>query len=418
MPPKNKRPFRISPERNPVLGSLPPKATTGLLAGARMEKLVAGSYLMREGSRPDAVYFVLAGQLSILKGEKEIDRQGAGGILGEMGVLTEHARNASVRCLSEVEVLRVEAKTLLSVVDQHPEVLRALIRDLVGKVQVSHQVRVDQMTAIQKARETLLRCLSEGVVDQILEKNTPEQLLAGQLNETAILFYDIAGFSAAAEKMNPKRLLHALNEHLEVIVDSVEAHQGTVVNFIGDAVLAVFNCPVAVENAATSALQCYLTARENIRHLQRQRSRRKQFCFDLGAGINYGTVVSGAIGSESRFSFSVLGDEVNLAARLEGLTRHYPVELILSEALFRKLPGELAARCVLFDRVQVRGRQQPVRLFTVPEHPDDGSEQFSHAVEFYLKGDFESAKKVFSKLQGPLAGYLGGRCYQDRKSVV
>ena len=72
----------------------------------------------------------------------------------------------------------------------------------------------------------------------------------------------------------------------------------------------------------------------------------------------------------------------------------------------------MVARCDLFDRVRVRGHQQPVRVFTVPEHPDDGSEQFSRAVGLYLKGDFESAKKVFSKLQGPLAGYLGGRCYQ------
>jgi class 3 adenylate cyclase len=406
-----KRPqFNFDPKRNIVLANLPAGATATLIANADSLRLAAGDLLVKENTPSDCIYFVLSGRLGIYKGEVEIDQQGGGGVLGEMGVLTGQPRTATVKCLTGVEALRVSATQFLGVLDRHPEVLRALIRDMVGKVQVTHQLRVDQVTSIQRARDTLSRCVSAEVLDQILERQTPEQLLAGQLNDAAILFYDIKGFSAVAERVDPRTLLQSLNEHLEAIVESISSHRGTVVNFIGDAVLAVFNCPVTLPCPADAALACYREARAKMDVLQERLRREGQLCFQLGAGINFGKVVSGAIGSESRFSFSVLGDEVNLAARLESLTRHYPVELILSESLYRQLSPGRRAECALFDRVQVKGRKRPVRLYSAVGSEPFDRKLFSRGVRLYLQGDFGGAREVFKGLPGLLPGFLGTRC--------
>jgi len=402
--------INLRTSRNLVLANLPAAATERLVALARQIKLPPGDALMREGDPSDSIFFILSGEVAIYKSEVEIDRQGAGGVLGEMGVLTSQPRSASVRCASAVEALKIPAESFLGVLDRHPEVLRILVRELVGRVEVSQHLRVKQVASIQKARETLSRCVSREVLDQILEHQTPERLLSGRLDEVAILFYDIKGFSAAAEKMNPRTLLRALNEHLEIITNEVARQRGTVVNFIGDAVLAVFNCPVKLANPADAALECYLNARRRMLELQAARKRLRQICFQLGAGINWGTVVSGAIGSEERFSYSVLGDEVNLAARLESLTRQYPVELILSEAFCRKLSQKWREQCVMFDRAKVKGRRRPVWLHTLTAQEEVRRTPFAAAVKAYLKGDFAAARDLFATQKHPLANYLRQRC--------
>jgi len=403
-------PFKLDPSRNPVLANLPEKATKGLMQSAEHLSVKGGAILVREGDVSDSIFFVTAGEVAILKGDVEIDRQTAGGVLGEMGVLTGQSRTASVKCITDVEVLRVSAKAFLAAVDDHPDTMRTLIRDLVRKFEGSQGVRVQQANKIQKAVDTLSRCVSPEVLHRILNQRTPEELLEGSLNEAAILFFDIKGFSSAAEQMSPQELLRALNEHLDIIIDSVARHEGTIVNFIGDAVLAIFNCPVPLDRPAIAALNCYLQCRYQMRELHGRHRDGGKTCFELGAGLNYGTVVSGAIGSESRFSYSVLGDEVNLAARLESLTRHYPAEVILSESCYQRLSPELAGQCVQIDRVQVKGRKTPVGLYTLDAMPAEEKRAFDAALQLYLKGDFLAARDAFGRIKGSLAAYLGRRC--------
>lgn len=409
--------FKLDPARNPVLANLPESATKNLLSTGRQYQMPADSVLVHEGEPSDAIFFLISGEVTILKGGREIDRQKPGGVLGEMGVLTNQPRTASVKCRTKVEVLRVEAADFLTVVDEHPQVLRGLVRDLVEKMRGTHEVRLQQLDRIQKAKETLSRTVSPEVLDRILDQRTPEELLEGSLNDAAILFFDIRGFSSAAERMPPRDLLRALNEHLTLIINSVARHEGTIVNFIGDAVLAIFNCPVPLEAPAIAAVNCYLECRREMDALRGKRKRRKLICFELGAGLNFGTVVSGAIGSESRFSYSVLGDEVNLASRLESLTRHYPVDVILSESCYWQLEPDLASRCVQIDYAQVKGRKTPVGLYTLSPMAEE-KRQFDQAFEQYLKGDFVAAQAAFRQVAGSLADYLARRCedFSKRKN--
>lgn len=404
--------FKLNPQQSPVLASLSRQAADALLATGSKIKVPAGEFLVREGDASDSIFFLMSGEVSILKGEHQIDTQGQGGALGEMGVLTHQPRTTSVRCITDIEVLKVGAAEFLQVVDANPDVLRAIIRDMVEKMRGTHQVRIQQLDSIQRATDILSRAVSPEVLNRIFDQLTPEELLEGSLNQAAIMFFDIRGFTSAAEHIPPRDLLRALNDHLAVIIECVARHHGTIVNFIGDAVLAIFNLPVPLKAPASVALNCYLECHSDMNELLAKRRKTGQICFGLGVGINFGTVVSGAIGAESRFSYSVLGDEVNLAARLESLTRHYPVEVILSESFYRQLDAELAVQCMQIDRVQVKGRESPVDLYTLTALNNPQRESFQQALTDYFEGDFSKAGDRFASIDDAVAAYLAGRCKQ------
>jgi class 3 adenylate cyclase len=402
--------FKLNPRQSPVLSSLSQSAADALLATGTRVKVPAGEFLVHEGEQSDSIFFLMSGEVSILKGEHQIDTQGQGGALGEMGVLTNQPRTTSVRCITDIEVLKVGAAEFLQVVDANPDVLRAIIRDMVEKMRGTHQVRIQQLDSIQKATDILSRAVSPEVLNRIFEQLSPEELLEGRLNDAAIMFFDIRGFTSAAEHIPPRDLLRALNDHLAVIIECVARHHGTIVNFIGDAVLAIFNLPVPLKAPASVALNCYLECHRDMNTLLENRRAHGQICFDLGVGINFGTVVSGAIGAESRFSYSVLGDEVNLAARLESLTRHYPVEVILSESFYRQLDAELAGQCMQIDRVQVKGRESPLDLYTLVPFDDHHRRDFEMAFRDYLAGSFTEAANSFAGLNDRVSAYLAERC--------
>lgn len=404
--------FRLNPAKNPFLGNLPEAALEDLIGRAKIQQLHEGDVFIREGEPSDSIYFINFGDVVILKGGVEIDRQHAGGVIGEMGVLTGAARSATIKCAGEVELLRVEAEDFVRIVDSQPAMLRNLVIDQLQKVTSSHDFRLNQGKQILEAKEVFGRLVSPEVYERVISKRKPEEMLSGTLEDAAVLFFDIRGFSNASEKMGPQPLLKALNDHLGIINARVSKHRGTIVNFIGDAVLAIFGCPVPLPDAAGAAVRCYLEAREELNAFHQHRRETGEHCFDLGAGINFGGLVSGAIGSKERMSYSVLGDEVNLAARLEGLTRYYPTEVIFSESCFDQLPADLKQEALLMDRCTVKGRKSPTGLYTLLPMPNADREAYDAALNKYLSGDFLAAESAFNAIPGPLAAYMRRRCGQ------
>lgn len=404
--------FRLNPAKNPFLGNLPEAAMQDLISRAKVQQLQEGDVFIREGEPSDSIYFINYGEVVILKGGVEIDHQHAGGVIGEMGVLTNAARSATIKCACEVELLRVEAEDSVRIVDSQPAMLRNLVIDQLRKVTSSQNVRVDQGKQIVEAKEVFGRLVSPEVYERVISKRKPEEMLSGTLEDAAVLFFDIRGFSTASEKMGPQPLLKALNDHLGIINARVAKHRGTIVNFIGDAVLAIFGCPVPLPDAAAAAVRCYLEAREELSAFHQHRKETGEHCFDLGAGINFGGLVSGAIGSKERMSYSVLGDEVNLAARLEGLTRHYPTEVIFSESCYDQLPEELKQQSLLMDRCTVKGRKSPTGLYTLLPMSAEDMAAYDAALNKYLAGDFLAAESAFNAIPGPLAAYMRRRCGQ------
>lgn len=404
--------FRLNPAKNPFLGNLPEKAFEDLMGRAKVQQLHDGDVFIREGEPSDSMYFVNYGEVVILKGGVEIDRQRAGGVIGEMGVLTKAARSATIKCAGEVELLRVEAEDFVRIVDSQPAMLRNLVIDQLQKVTSSHDVREKQGKQIVEAKEVFGRLVSPEVYERVISKRNADDLLNGTIEDAAVLFFDIKGFSTAAEKMGPQPLLKALNEHLTIINARISKHRGIVVNFIGDAVLAIFGCPVPMPDAAAAGVRCYLEARAELNAFHQHRKATGEHCFELGAGINYGSLVAGGIGSKERFSYTVLGDEVNLAARLEGLTRHYPTEVIFSESCYDQLPADLKAQSLLMDRCTVKGRKSPTGLYSLLPMSDADKEAYDAALNKYLAGDFLAAEGAFNSIPGPLPAYMRRRCGQ------
>ncbi|NBR87491.1 MAG: hypothetical protein EBT61_18650 [Verrucomicrobia bacterium] len=404
--------FRLNPAKNPFLGNLPEEAMAELMNLSKIQNLKDGECFIREGEPSDSIYFIGWGEVAVVKGGVEIDTMRTGGVIGEMGVLKKVPRSATIKCKGEVEVLRVEADDFLRILDGQPAIWRTMLIDQMGKVTSSHEVRENQGKQIVEAKEVFGRLVSPEVYERVISKRNAEELLNGTIEDSAVLFFDIKGFSTAAEKMGPQPLLKALNEHLTIINARISKHRGVVVNFIGDAVLAIFGCPVPMPDAAAAGVRCYLEAREELRAFHAHRKETGEHCFELGAGINFGSLVAGGIGSKERFSYTVLGDEVNLAARLESLTRHYPTEVIFSESCYDRLPEDLKAQSLLIDRCTVKGRKSPTGLYTLQAMPPEHMAAYDAALNKYLAGDFLAAESAFNEIPGALAAYMRRRCGQ------
>jgi adenylate cyclase len=209
----------------------------------------------------------------------------------------------------------------------------------------------------------LAKDLSRFVAPEVAERiSTSERGLQpgeGEVREATVLFTDIEGFSTFAEKVSPERLVALLNEYFEAISGVVERHGGVITQFQGDAMLITFN---TVRDDPDHAAKAVRTAAE-IQEMTRERLFGDAVRMRTRCGINTGRIVAGAVGSAERLLYTVHGDEVNIAARLEQLNKKYGTYLLAAESTVRAAGGEFAFRAV--DEITVRGRESATRVYTL-----------------------------------------------------
>lgn len=203
--------------------------------------------------------------------------------------------------------------------------------------------------------------VSAEVRDDILKGNTA---LGGDEVEVTILFADIRNFTALSEKHTPAEVVSMLNQYFTEMVRAITQHGGTVNKFIGDAIMAIFGSPKKLDNHAESAV---LAAHEMLARLEAHnylQSAKGEPTFDIGIGLHSGNVIAGNIGAESRKEYTVIGDAVNLASRVEGLTKQYNISLLATDSVVSKLSGtKFDLREI--DTVTVKGRSLPCALFEI-----------------------------------------------------
>jgi len=214
-------------------------------------------------------------------------------------------------------------------------------------------------------RETLSRYVSPAMTEEIL-KNPEILQLGGQRRHLTVLFADIQGFTSLSEKMDPAHVVEMLNSFFTQMVDLVFEHQGTLDKFLGDGLMAFFGAPLEVPQAASQAVACAIAMQRRLLSLQEQGATPIR---GMRIGVNTGEAIIGNIGSNKRMDFTIIGDTVNVAARLLEVSREQETPIVIGEATFREVQGHFSLKPG--PSVVLRGRREPTvsYLVEIPSNP-------------------------------------------------
>ncbi|MBN2451833.1 MAG: GAF domain-containing protein [Lentisphaeria bacterium] len=274
----------------------------------------------------------------------------------------------------------------------------------------------EDVTREKRVRSTMARYMTKEVMDKLIEGG--DAVLGGTAQEVTILFSDIRDFTPLSESLGARDTVALLNSYFTEMVDVILDHGGMLDKYIGDAIMAVFGAPFKGDRDADNAV---LVAAEMIRALRRLnewRAEKKAPPINIGIGLSCGEVVAGNIGSPRRMDYTVIGDSVNLASRLESANKFYGTNVLMGEGVVTNLHGKHRMREL--DLVRVKGKSQPVRIFELLEYHTSDTfpnmnrvvHAFEHGLRLYRERDWERAADLFGKAlelhpkDGPSTLYL------------
>ena len=249
---------------------------------------------------------------------------------------------------------------------------------------------------IKKLKEAFAKKVSSKVMEELI-KNDSQEILAPKEKEITIFFSDVRDFTTISEKLKtPKNVIEMLNIYMTPMVDIITSYEGTIDKFIGDAIMAYWNAPIDVENHADKAVK---SAIEQIKALQKVNKIIKEkfnIEINIGMGINTGIATIGEMGTKGRAVYTIIGDSVNTASRLEGLCKYYGAKIIISEATKNKLKEKYIIREL--DIVQVKGKNEGLKIYEVIDFGEKSFDEYYEALQNYRNKDFEKAYEQFKTL--------------------
>jgi adenylate cyclase len=260
---------------------------------------------------------------------------------------------------------------------------------------------IEDISSEKRVKSTMARYMDPGLADKLLA--TGGELLGGQSVEATVLFSDIRSFTTLTEELGAQGTVTLLNEYFTLMVNCITNEGGMLDKFIGDAIMAEFGIPVSHGDDADRAMRAAINM---IRELQAFNERRRALGLKplaMGVGLNTDTVVSGNIGSPKRMDYTVIGDGVNLASRLESACKEYSAQILASEFTYRKLKGTY--RCREIDRVVVKGKTEPIGVYEILDFHTEQSfpnmheviNHFRAGLQYYRRGEFERAILQFQE---------------------
>jgi len=259
----------------------------------------------------------------------------------------------------------------------------------------------------RQMRSAFNQYLNPSVVNRVLQH--PEFLkLGGEKLELTVLFSDIRSFTTISEGLSPEALVHFMNQYLTAMTEIILKHEGTLDKYIGDAIMTIFGAPEHQEDHAVRACESAIQMFEKLYDVRDSWTDEGLPEVQIGVGINTGEMVVGNMGSQRRFDYTVMGDNVNLASRLEGLSKLYGVKILVSEFTVEKVSGGFVFREL--DYVRVKGREQPIKIFELngKDYFTQGRyaylDPFHQGLEVYRDQDWETAIKLFENVLSLKAG--------------
>ncbi|MCL2834699.1 MAG: response regulator [Treponema sp.] len=275
---------------------------------------------------------------------------------------------------------------------------------------IANSLRMRQMDILQKkTRSAFARYVPVDVMDEIIKKSAAHSSQS-ETRMVAILFSDIRGFTKISENTSAQELVNFLNAYFTLMGNEIIAEGGNVDKFIGDAVMAIFGAPRTLENACANAVRAALRMAGNLPRVDTSGISLPDKVFATGIGINFGECVVGNIGFQDKLDYTVIGDTVNLASRLEGVTKYYRQQIIVSENLYNQTKDLFIYRKA--DSVRVIGKEHPVGLYTVYSAYSNEAEettpanliinrealdQYNKGLKLYYMREWETAKSFFAK---------------------
>jgi adenylate cyclase len=260
-------------------------------------------------------------------------------------------------------------------------------------------IMIEDISTEKRMKSTMSRYMDPRLADQLMAGG--EGALGGKSVVATVLFSDIRNFTGIAEELGPQPTVTMLNEYFTMMVEAIQKQGGMLDKFIGDAIMAVFGLPVPHDDDEDRAVRAAIGMIMELRRWNGIRVADGKKPVDIGIGLNTDTVVSGNLGSPKRMDYTIIGDGVNLASRLESACKQYSTRILMSENTYQKLRGTYRVREV--DHVVVKGKHEPVAIYEVLDYHTEESfpnlmdavNYFRSALSSYRKGNWDKAASGF-----------------------
>lgn len=248
---------------------------------------------------------------------------------------------------------------------------------------IGSMLLLENISNEKRLKTTMSRYMDPGIADQMLTAGA--EALGGKNVTATILFSDVRSFTTITEQLGAQGTVALLNEYFSLMVDCIQREEGMLDKFIGDAIMAAFGIPVSHDDDADRAVRTAIAMIRELTAWNRQRINEGKMSVDIGIGLNTDNVVSGNIGSKKRMDYTIIGDGVNLAARLESACKQYGSHILISEFTYKMLRGTYYSREL--DLVVVKGKTRPVAIYEVLDyHTDETYPGLTDALRLFKTG--------------------------------
>ncbi|MEB3162981.1 MAG: adenylate/guanylate cyclase domain-containing protein [Prochlorothrix sp.] len=268
-------------------------------------------------------------------------------------------------------------------------------------------VVMDDISDEKRLKSTMYRYMTQELAEELLRLGDTK--LGGDRKEVSVLFSDIRGYTTLTESMEAEEVVGMLNEYFESMVDAVFQYKGTLDKYIGDAIMAVFGSPLPLEDHAWMSVQTAIEMRHRLARFNEKRATTRHQPIRIGIGINSDSVISGNIGSSKRMEFTAIGDGVNLGSRLEGASKQYGCDIVISESTYTPCAHKVWAREL--DYIKVKGKTQPVSVYELigiqeGTLADPISDEQKQVIDYYAKGREYYLQRKFPLAMGQFGQVL------------